>query len=489
MTPFSKAVRSMSMIGMVADNQGGYVRFVFAQANVGVTRKGPYVHFMKLDGKLKIKSQSDTYLSLDDKTNIQPVAGFETGKYLTMVTASSDEGLNNLHLAYWQFDLENFTVVKKNVSLVSFPFNKNKDYEFRYYRTKDLKKFGLTILEEGKKKEASILHCVSLNDDFSTNYKRSITLPFSGRDGNIVQTVITSNGNICTLLSYPARKKDDFLVSDILVASKDQEHLIPFLYKEEPVINCAIGLSGTGDLMAGGMTSPSKKGYITSFVLGKIRNGNKWEFLKEEVFTESLLTSLNKADKRGVRKDYHVRSISGRANGTVDVIVHYCLQERNFGGGTNTTVYDLGEISDALIFSYENEKLVSTIPIKRNLEYNGRTGTKTNPQYLGISKVFTIENDLYLMYFDNPSNTIGINDGGKIKSVDFTKGTFKLARIDKNNKPTQQQLIQFERHGHFSLFYDLDIHTFNEKKYILSTDKYKFLSKNVRTESILLELN
>src|SRR5215217_5864972 len=93
-------------------------------------------------------------------------------------------------------------------------------------------------------------------------------------------------------------------------------------------------------------------------------------------------------------------------------------------------------------------------------------------QNFSIPKVFTKGSDLYLMYFDNPSNTIGDLEAKKPKGCDFTKGSLVLAKVDKNNKPTQQELIKFERDGDFRLFYDLRVNEVGQDVYTLTANRY-----------------
>jgi len=64
-----------------------------------------------------------------------------------------------------------------------------------------------------------------------------------------------------------------------------------------------------------------------------------------------------------------------------------------------------------------------------------------------------------------------------------------LARIDKNYKATQQELIQFEKGGEFRSFYELRTRQINDKQFILSTNQYAVFSKNVKTSSILVDIN
>ena len=158
-----------------------------------------------------------------------------------------------------------------------------------------------------------------------------------------------------------------------------------------------------------------------------------------------------------------------------------------FSGGSNYSSET--SISDAVIFSFDKGKLVSTLPVKRNMRHNMQYSSyRIRVQNFSIPRVFTRGEDLYLIYFDNPDNSIGTMDGKKPKWCDFTKGSLVLAKIDKNLKPTRQQLIQFDDDGDFKLFYELSINDVDQSRYILTSRHYKVFSKNVKTASILVDI-
>jgi hypothetical protein len=131
---------------------------------------------------------------------------------------------------------------------------------------------------------------------------------------------------------------------------------------------------------------------------------------------------------------------------------------------------------------------VSTLPLKRNLRHgNDYNGYYLSEQTFSIPAVFNRNDDLYLVYFDNPDNSLGTG-GQKPNWSDFSKGSLVLAKLDKNHKPRQQTLMQFEKSGDFRLFYDLRTYEIDEGKFVLLNDRPVLLSKNVKTAAVLVSV-
>src|SRR6476661_3615366 len=78
LTPFSKAIRSTHLSNIIPDGAGGYLKFLVLKGNHGETKAGPYVHFMKLDRKLTIKSETEVSLTSPGSENMEPVSSFES---------------------------------------------------------------------------------------------------------------------------------------------------------------------------------------------------------------------------------------------------------------------------------------------------------------------------------------------------------------------------------------------------------------------------
>lgn len=490
-TPFTKAIRSTVLGDIIEDSAGGYLQFKVIKGGSGSTKKGAYVHFMKLDRKLNIKSENETHLIAEGSENMQPVSAYRNGNFLYLITAGPDTEMSNFILTYWQFDISTLSLLKKNVSLVTLPFNKNKEYDFRTFFLKNDKGFVMTLLEEAGKKENSVLHCLSFSENLAPGYKRSITLPFAADKGTIAETIVDNEETVYCLLTYPHEKNENIILNSLLVSTKEKNVVLDLKHGEGNLINGAIGLSAKNGLLFSGLIWPGKKDYCYGLVLGKVTPEGKMEITKEESFAASLLDVLEKSDKQGLKTDYYIRSITQRDNGVTDVVLNYVFKQGGWSsaGALQSHSYSSSvEISDAVILSYDKNQLVSTIPIKRNLEENTTRGSYgVNRQKFSIPRVFTKSNDLYVMYFDNPSNTIGANDGKKPKWTDFSRGSLVLAKIDEKYKPLQQELILFDKDGDFRSFYELSVKDINEKRYILRTDKYGY-TRNVKTVSILLEM-
>lgn len=492
LTPFSKAIRSTHLSNIIPDGAGGYLKFLVLKGNHGETKAGPYVHFMKLDRKLTIKSETKVSLTSPGSENMEPVSSFESDGRLNLLTAGADNE-NHMRLTYWQFDLATLTLQKENVMLASLPFDTDKTYEFRSYKVTSGNGFVMTILEEGGRKENSVLHCLTFSESLSLKTKRSTTLPYLGKKGKMIQTLVSNSGTVYCMLGYPDEKKEEIAVNSLLISAGDKSQVLPLTYKDGILINCSIGLSPGNNVLLSGLYWPGKKEYTSALVIQKVAENGKLELMQEEAFSSSLLNLLENADKKGLKKEYYVRSISERDNDIVDVVINNCSQAGGWSGSmfTGGTTYNSAvTISDAVILSFEKGKLAATIPIKRNMEQNsGGLSYNVDAQGFSIPEVVARGNDLYLFYFDNPSNSIGSTDGKKPKWCDFTKGSLVMARIDKNFKPVQQELIQFERGGDFRLFYELTVNKISDNKYILSNDQHGIFTKNVKTASILVEVN
>lgn len=488
-TPFSKTIRSYSLGDIVEDGNGGYVKFVVLKGDAGSTKDGAYVHFMKLDKRLTIKSEKEIFLVAEGSENMQPVGGFDNGGQLYLITAGPDKSGDNLNLTFWQFDLATLSLLKSNQLMASMALNKTKEYDFKTIPLENGKGMIMSVLEEGNKKENSVLHSLFFTETLGLQKRQSAVLPFFSSKGRIVRTLVNGNGTLFSLLAYPDQKNEEVLVNSLLVQDDDKSHLVLLPYKDGALINCAIGLSAANDLWLGGLVWPGKKEYCPGFVLAKVSRAGALTVIKEEIFPASLLEALEEADKKGVKRDYYVRSVTERANGVVDLVVNYCKLDGGWTGVDFNKFSSSVKISDAVIFSFDKDKLVSTLSLKRNLDqYSQGISHKVLPESFGIPRVFTEGDDLYLLYFDNPSNAIAGGEAKKPKWADFAHGSLVLARIDKAYKPTQQEVVLFDKDGDFRSFYELSVTDVNPKKYILSTNKYALFSKNVKTVSLLMEM-
>lgn len=491
-TPFSKNIRSVTLGDVVPYKVDSFVRFTVLKANAGSTKQGPYVHFMKLDKRLVIKSEAETFLLEDGSASLEPIAAFETGSTLNLITASADKNVANLQFAYWSFNLADFSLTKRAVPLANLAFGKDKQYDFRLQRTDDEKRFGLTVFEEGSRKEAPVLHCLAFNNDLSLDYKRSVTLPFVGKNGELVNTLMTNDGTVSVLINQPHPDRDEIKTSSLLLLTKSKEQIVPLTHKGEPLVRCAVGLNSAGQTVIGGLTWPSKKGNTTGLVVGKIAPASGLGVLMEEALEESLLKTLDNADGKGLKAGYSVRSVSERENGTLDVVLNYCTFDmgsvtRFEMGGSSTRSSAETVISDAVVLSYNAGKRTATIPIKRNLRYNTQYNIHVvNEQLFSIPQVFSQNNTLYLLYYDNPANAIGETE--KPKWADFKHGSLALAKIDAANKPSRQELILFGEDQNFDDFYRLMVNRVDAKRFMLTANKYKLFSKDVKTSSILLDV-
>jgi hypothetical protein len=484
-TPFSKAIRSVYLNNIVPDKDGGYLKYYIVKANSGSTSKGPYMHFMNLDKNLTIKSEKETYLFPQGENSIEPVIAFEQDKKLNLITASSDKDYKTLSLAYWQFSLVDFSIVKQNIGLTTFPFNKAKYYDFKFTRSADSKTFGLIVLEEGGKKDSVIAHSLFLTEGLNTTYNGSLALPFATGKGRINSVKITPDGSIFALFDYVEGKNDDYTINTMLIAAKKKQQLIAFEHKGEPLINCAFNLSPTGNVMVAGLIQPSKKGYTPGFVAGHLEDV-KFEIDKEEIFTKALLSQINDAGENGLEKEYYVRAIIGRPSGAIDIILNYCKQKetsRNQGGD----YYTVTEVSDMVVLSYDKNKLIATNIFPRALEHwEPRTFHVTNNQAFSTPEVFTIGNDLYIMQLDNPSNLLGSKK--KLKRTDFTDCSMVLSKIDAAYKITQQELVKFKKKTDFPSYFEFDIEKIDDRHYIFVSDKFRVFTKKVKSSSALVEI-
>lgn len=489
-TPFSKSIRSYSVGDLVEDPSGGYVKFMVVKGQTGSSKDGAYVHFMKLDRKLNIKSEKEEYLIGEGSANALPIGVYNTKNALNIITAMPGKAQGTIDLKSWEFDIASLSLRKGNADLATVAINGSKEYDFN---TLELKNGGfvMTMLEEGSKKQNSVLHCLWFDGALKLTSKQEQVLPYFSNKGQIMKTLTGANNEVYCLLSYPDEKDEEVLVNTVLVFANGKNQLVPLTYKEGALVNCAIGLSPTKGLLLGGLIWPGKKDYSTGLLLAKVNNDGKLEVIKEESFAASLLDQLSEADtKKGVKLEYYVRSVTERTNGVVDAVINYCSQGSGWTGYYSRTPVSSTTLYDAVIFSFDNDRLAATLPIKRNIDqYTQYGGYRVMPNTFGIPQVFTQGDALYLMYFDNPGNTIGTNDGKKPKRVDFSKGTLMLARIDKNYKPTQQELIQFDKDGDFRSFYELRTNQIRDKQFTLITNKYAVFSKNVKTASILVDIN
>ena len=489
-TPFSKAIRSYGLGDLIDAPDGGYIRFIVAKGQTGGSKDGAYIHFEKMDRKLNIKSEREEFLIGEGSANVLPIGAYETKDVLNIITALPGKGTGMVDFRCWQFDLASLSLRKANMDLTSVEINESNQYDFNTISLAN-GGFVITMLEEGNKKQNPKFHCLWFDQNQKLTKQLSQTLPYLGNKGQISKTLVGKNNEVYGLLSYPDPKNDEVVVNTLMKFADDKADLVPLNYKEGSLVNCAISLSPTKGLLIGGLLWPGKKEYCTGLVLAGLGNDGKLNVISEESFSPSLLDLLSEADKKkGLKLEYYVRSVSERSNGVVDVIINYCSQSGGWTGYYSRTPFNSTTIYDAVIFSFDNSRLVSTLPIKRNIEHNTQYGGYVvTPNSFSIPQVFTRGDNLYLMYFDNPGNTIGATDGKKPKWVDFTKGSLVLARIDKSFKPTRQELIQFDKDGDFRLFNELKAIKINDDQFILRSDKYAVFSKNVKTASILVDIN
>ncbi|GAA4748889.1 hypothetical protein GCM10023229_31880 [Flavisolibacter ginsenosidimutans] len=483
--PFSKAFHVKNLGGVMSDGKDGFMRLDVWKAGSG--KEGAYVHLLKFDHKLSIVAEKETVLEGEGSENMLPVLIFNTPGSIHVVLAGGSKEANQYSIFYWEFSDADLAVKKAHVVLASLPFDKDKEYTLTSVRNQKAGTFGVTVLEEGGKKEAAFLHSLSFNSSPSLVFKQSTTLSFLGKKGRISGTQISESGTVFSLLSYPDEKIDELFVYSVLLAGKEGAKLLPLASGGQPLINCDFGLSSDNGILFSGLSWPGKKDYSAALAVGKISSSGDQSILKEEPFAPSLLDVLQKTKKTGLSKDYFVRSVTQRNNGVIDVVVQYCFQ--NIGNSASGGISGVVELLDAVIFSFEGDRLVSTIPIKRNL-YQGTNGSAAtvNPNHFGIPEVFTAENNLYLIYFDNPENTMGANDGKTPKSKNFYKGVVTLARIDKNYKTAQQQLLDFDHDEGFMNFYEMLVYKIDNKRYLLNSDKFGVFTKNVKTASLLAEV-
>jgi hypothetical protein len=488
---FMKPIRSTTVEGMVPDKKGGFLKFTAIKADHGTSKQGAYVHFAKLDEKLAIRSEKEEILSAAGSKEMYPVAYFVAGNSFHLVMVGPGNSNDLLALAHWQFNLGTLALEKTDSRMTSLPFEKDKGYEFRSLALGE-ENLVITILEEGSKKEQSRLHCLRFDQQLALLGKQSIELPYTGKKGSTLQTEVNSNGTVFCLLGYIQKMGDDLALNSLVAFSRNGVQHGPVLHNGEPLTNCALGLSQAGQILLSGLMWPGQKDHFSGFVVSSVDDAGKSQVVQEETFSQNLISQLEHTSKKGLEKEYSVRSVSQRENGVIDVILNYCRMGGYVTGNAFVGGYSYGStmrIADAIIFSLDKGALVSTLPIKRNLRHgNDYDGYLLSEQRFSIPAVFTRENDLYLVYFDNPDNSIS---AGSVKPAwsDFTKGSLVLAKIDKNQRPRQQELIRFDKNGDFRLFYELRTVGMEEGKFVLTNDRPVLLSKNVKTASILVAMN
>ena len=489
LTPFSKNIRSVSVGDLIPDPSGGYIKFKILKANVGSTKSEPYAHFMKLDTRMNIVSQKETTLPTDDPS-FEPIGTFETPGMLNLLMSSIDKEGRTMRISYWQFNLSNFALLQKDVPLVDFPFDKSKDYDFRICNSDDKKNFGLTILEEGARKDPAILHTASFGNDLTRHFKVTTTLPYLSNKGNINSTEMTANGAIYSLLDYTDGKKDDFKVNTLLMATREKQQLIPLIYKGEHLINSAFFISAQNEVLVAGLNPPGRKDYCSALVFGKVSKEAQFVVEREETFSKDLLDKLANADERGLKKDYYVRSISQRPNGLVDVVLN-CCKPNLYSPGTTTSggTSHQTEVGDLVILTYKNNVAVATHHLPRKLSQTEKgMVTRVNKQRFSTPQVFGINNDLYLLHLDNPSNFMGTG-GKKISETNFYDCGLMLSRLDEKGKITQQQLISFEKKTPFPYYLNFNVNKIDNQHYVLTAERYKIFSKNVTSAGALVRIN
>ena len=487
LTPFSKVYKA-TFISEIIPFEEGFIKYNIIKGEVGSTKKGPYLALMRLDKNFHVKEKTDIHL-LEEDITIHPIATFQNQDQLHIVTGIETKDQNRLSFSFWKVDLKKMAVVQKNVALADFPFNSKKDYDFRFRSSKDKKQLALMILEQGTKKEQAVLHCMQFNDNGVLNYKKSMELPFKKEKGTLKRTEITKDGVLYTMLHINTDKKGEDDENTLLAISKTGHQFIPMQYNGELLGNTNFNILDNNVVHVAGLTSATKKGYVASFVRGTLTSDNTLTNMKEEVLQKKWLNDISKADDKGIKQDYHIRELIQRPNGTMDVVLNYCKQETYTSNDFKTTTM-VTTIADILVFSYQNDKLVSTLAFQRDIDDSQRNGFYTvNVQNFSVPVVAAIGNDLYLMYVDNQDNLQGPNNMKKLKSDHLGKADFVMAKISPDFKTKQQHLVSFHKNPEFPDYYNFEIDKLGDKAYILSSDKARAFSKTMKLATALLTIN
>jgi hypothetical protein len=427
------------------ETSDGYFK-VGLNSNSGYQKKTNLsIHVIKLDKGLQIVDEFNIELDVkDNKSELRPFALYRNGNKIELIgnNVNGDE----LNIINWEFNANDFSVLKEDNKLASFAISGKNYYDFLYDINEATNYFGICFIEQkGKKSKACSMFSFSCNNNMQPVFQKTVDLPFDYNDDILSRFKVAANGDAWALLDD--RVKGFSIGCNIVHHSKNSSTITKIVHEEKAVISASIALNkaGTAILVAGFLDNKDAN-FVTDIYLGEVdKEGElltKSKYVLPKTFI-SKTTTLGKSfpdQSDGLSKLYYVRDIVTRDNGTIDIIMSVVdFDKAYFAEKMGTSAGRKIKVGDVLIVSFQNDKVISMLSFNRTMNDSQKgSDPMIVLQEFSIPFVYTFNNNLVILFVTNSANFKTNSSSNDLKDEYLGSAYFGAVKMDETFKVNKQ---------------------------------------------------
>jgi len=429
-------VTSLETIQTVINVEEGQSSFLTKSGLLG--RK---FRVLNLDGSLNLESKHEIELPKIEGKKVKFISAQKLGESVYFMSRYYDRKAKTYYLFASELDPTNGKF-KRHLEAMSLKTEKSiSGNPFAITRSIDSTKVLISVKYRTKRNEKVRYGFKVVNNDMSEVWSKDVVFDEPGKEFSLIDTEIDKNGNIhlvARMLMTRAEKKD----SD--VKSRSYVDVYSYFHKEDVLKQYKLGFTNEiirtidldvnedNELIGMGFYSDKKVQFGDSykgFFFLKINPDTKEVVVsKKTAFSKDLIAELigkrkgERKAKKGKFPTYVVRKSIPLSNGGYAVVAeHYVysrLVTRNSKG--QQVVNERWLFGNVVVMYMDKEGNMTTASVlKKKQTCSARNGNGTASielAYYGIS-VMEKDNNIYLLYNEDPKNEARLKEGKKTKNV------------------------------------------------------------------------
>ncbi|MEO5893151.1 MAG: hypothetical protein ABIQ31_23070 [Ferruginibacter sp.] len=430
-------------------------------------KKNLFIHVIKMDKDLQISREFDIEMKIaQNNSHVTPFALYRNGNKIELLANNkTEEELNIINL---EFNLSDFSVARGEQILGSFTIPEKSYCDFLYNVNEKSGYVGISFVErKGKKAKECAIHSLSWNNDMKRVSQQSSELNMA-YDPDILSKIKTSaSGETWTLLD--SRDKKFSTGTSVYYMGNNKGKLTEILKENKQLTGASLALdkNGSGILVAGFIADNAAEVNERLLIIHLDDKGAlvpKTDY----VIPESFLAKTTKLEKKtrdlkGLSKYYFIREVTVRENEIIDIVASFIYLDVGLspsGPFTKTT------IGDVLIYSFQGDKIVSSICINRNIRDNQRGEyAMAEMKDFSIPFLYTQGDDLVMLCIVNSSSFSAGNNSG-LDDQYISNAQFTAIKIDKQFKVTKQVVYDLtEKIKGFDTFTEIILRKINKGQF------------------------
>ncbi len=451
----------------VVECEDGFYK-IGINSNTGYQKKkNLFIHIIKMDKNLELIREFDIELkSLQNSSHVTPFALYRNGNKIELLANNKHDA--ELNILNWEFNLADFSIVREDNLMATFTIPESSYCDFLYDVNEKSTYGGISFIErKGKKANECAIHSVSWNNNMKRLYKQSTDLNIVYEKNVLSKLKTAASGETWTLLDI--RDKNYSTGTFIYHMGEKKGNISEVLKDAKTFTGASLALDRTNSgVLIAGFVADNASSLNDKLCLIHLDEKGTMVTRNEYLVPDNFIAKTTKLDKnvrdlKGLSRYYFVRDIITRDNEIIDVVASFMVLDEGYSSNGTLTRTKIGDI---LIFSFFNDKIVSSICINRNIgdKQNG-WNTMVEMKGFSIPFLYTQHDDLIMLCLANSTSFSGSNNNN-LNDQYISNAQFAVVKIDKQFKMKNQVVYDLtEKIKGFDTFTEITLRKISNGQY------------------------